>query len=180
MGLHVAGGPLRAEQHAEHVDVHDPVEVAQVVVQEAGHRAGDAGVVRHDVQAAEVLDGEVDQRLHLVGVGDVGLLERGDVAELAGERLPGVDVDVGDDDPRALLDEALARWRGRCRSPPPVTMATFPASSSAIVASLACGSSRDPIVPHRMRTDRLGHVDKYYDIKLNMSTIESQRGTGHE
>ena len=63
---------------------------------------------------------------------------------------------------------------------PPVTMATFPASSSDIVASLACGSSRDPIVPHRMHTDRLGHVDKYYDIELNMSTIESQRGTGHE
>ena len=27
----------------------------------------------------------------------------------------GVGVDVGDDDPRALLDEALDAWRGRCR-----------------------------------------------------------------
>jgi hypothetical protein len=31
-----------------------------------------------------------------------------------------------------------------------------------------------------MLADHLGHVDKYYDIELNMSTIESQRGTGHE
>ena len=76
-----------AEQDAEHVDVHHPGEVAQVVVQEAGHRAGDAGVVRHHVQPAEVLDGEVDERLHLVGVGDVGLLEGGGVAERGGQRL---------------------------------------------------------------------------------------------
>ena len=60
--------------------------------------------------------------------------------------------------------------------PPPVTMATLPASSSDIGASLACGSSRDPSVPHRMRTDRLGHVDKYYDIKVNQSTTEPRRG----
>ena len=40
----------------------------------------------HHVQAAEPLDGEVDERLHLVGVGDVGLLERGDVAERGGHR----------------------------------------------------------------------------------------------
>ena len=79
----------------------------EVVVQEADHRAGHAGVVGHHVQAAEALDGEVDQRLHLVGVGDVGLLERRDIAERRGERLAGVGVDVGDDDPRALLDEAL-------------------------------------------------------------------------
>ena len=104
-----------AEQHAEDVDVDHPVEVAEVVVQEAGHRAGDAGVVRHHVQPTEPLDGEVDQRLHLVGVGDVGLLERGGVAERGGQRLAGVGVDVGDDDPGALGDEALDAWPGRCR-----------------------------------------------------------------
>ena len=74
----------RAEQDAEDVDVHHPAEVAQVVVQEAGHRAGHAGVVRHHVQPAEPLDREVDEGLHLVGVGDVGLLEGGDVAERGG------------------------------------------------------------------------------------------------
>ena len=29
----------------------------------------DAGVVEHDVETAELLDGEVDGRLHVVGVG---------------------------------------------------------------------------------------------------------------
>ena len=50
-------------------------------------RAADAGVVEHDVEPAELLDREVDGGLHLVGVGDVGRLERGRVAELRRERL---------------------------------------------------------------------------------------------
>ena len=68
----------RAEEHAEEVDVDDPAEVAEVVVEEARHGAGDPGVVRHHVEPAEPLDGEVDEGLHLVGVGDVGLVEGAD------------------------------------------------------------------------------------------------------
>ena len=65
---------------------HHRVEVVEVVVEEATSATADAGVVAHDVQPAEPLDGEVDRGLHLVGVGDVGLLERGGVAELGGQR----------------------------------------------------------------------------------------------
>ena len=91
------------------------VEVGEVVVEEAAARAADPGVVAHDVEPAEALDREVDGRLHLVGVGDVGLLERGRVAELGGQRLAALGVDVGDDDPRAFGDEALDDRRGRGR-----------------------------------------------------------------
>ena len=65
------------------------------------------GVVAHDVEPAEALDREVDHGLDLVGVGDVGLLERGRRAELRRQRLAAVAVDVGDDDLRAFLDEQL-------------------------------------------------------------------------
>src|SRR5262249_39884273 len=54
-----------------------------------------------------VLDGEVDDRLHVVGVGDVGAMERGVAAEVGGHLLALLGVDVGDDDPRAFLDEQL-------------------------------------------------------------------------
>ena len=50
-------------------------------------RARDPGVVAHDVQAAELLDREVDGAWTCVGVGDVGLLERDRVAELRRQAL---------------------------------------------------------------------------------------------
>ncbi len=65
-------------------------------MQEAHHCAGDAGVVEHDVQAAEVRDREVDERLHLIGVAHVGLMECGRVAELPGQRIARLAIDVGD------------------------------------------------------------------------------------
>src|SRR5262249_18319020 len=45
--------------------------------------------------------------LHLVGVGDVGALERGRRRELGGERLARIGVDVGDDDAGPFLHEPL-------------------------------------------------------------------------
>ena len=68
------------------------------------------------MEPAEALDREVDERLHLVGVGDVGALERGRVAELGRQLLAALGVDVGDDDLRAFLDEQLDHRRGRARS----------------------------------------------------------------
>ena len=55
----------------------------------------------------QVVDGQRDGRRDLILVGHVGGDEAGDVAELLGGGLAGLDLDVGDDDPSALVDEAL-------------------------------------------------------------------------
>jgi len=78
---HVPRRPLAAGHHAEEVDGHDPLEVPQVVTEEAAGRSGDAGVVHHHVEPAEGGHREVDDRLELVGGGDVGALECGGLAE---------------------------------------------------------------------------------------------------
>ena len=67
------------------------------------------GVVEHDVEPAELLDREVDGRLHVVGVAHVGALERDRVTELRRQLLAAPFVDVGDDDLRAFGDEPLDR-----------------------------------------------------------------------
>ena len=113
---HVPGRALAADHHAEDVHGHDPVEVGEVVVEEALERTADAGVVAHDVQAAEALDREVDDGLDLVRVADVGLLERGRRPELLGERLAAVAVDVGDDDAARPPRRTARPWRAPTRS----------------------------------------------------------------
>src|SRR5690242_15349819 len=50
-------------------------------------------------------DGEVDKRLHLVEVADVGRVEGGGVTELGGDAFAGLGVDVGDDDASTLVDQ---------------------------------------------------------------------------
>ena len=107
---HVARRALAAEHHAEQVDAHHAMEIRQLVVEEARERrAGDAGIVEHHVQAAATLHGEVDQRLHLVGVRDVGALEQRPAAERGRECLPARLVEVRDHDLRALAHEELHR-----------------------------------------------------------------------
>ena len=86
--LHVPRRALGADDHAEEVDAHDAGEVLEVVGQEPLERAPDPRVVEHDVQAAELVDGEVDQCLHLVRIADVGLLEGGGLTD-ARRRPPG-------------------------------------------------------------------------------------------
>ena len=66
-------------------------------------------------EAAELLDGGVDQRLHLVGSLTSVALERGGVAEVGGHLLAALGVDVGDDDLRALGHEPLGGRPARCR-----------------------------------------------------------------
>ena len=104
---HAPRRPLRAEHDALEVDTDDGVEVGEVVVDEAVELAADPRVVEHDVEAAELLDREVDRRLHVVGVAHVDALERDRVAQLGGELLTASFVDVGDDDPCVLGDEPL-------------------------------------------------------------------------
>ena len=105
--LHVARRPLRAEDDTEQVDVHDPLEVVEIVGQESLESAADPGVVEHDVQPAEALDRDVDECLHLIGVAHVGSLERRPFAQRRGDGLALLDVDVGDDDARPFGDQQL-------------------------------------------------------------------------
>lgn len=69
--LQVGQGILGAVDRTPEVDVHQAVQDVEVdVVEERAHR--DAGVADHDVDAAEVLDGGVDEPLAVLGAGDVG------------------------------------------------------------------------------------------------------------
>ena len=56
-----------------------------------------------------MLDGEINGALHLVGIGDVRPLEPGGATECACQLLACVDVDIGDDDLGAFLNEELDR-----------------------------------------------------------------------
>ena len=76
-------------------------------MQEPLERAADAGVVEHDVEAAEAVDRVVDQLLHLLGVAHVGALEGGGLAELTGELAAVLLVDVGDHHLGPLRDQQL-------------------------------------------------------------------------
>ena len=80
-----------------------------------------------------VLDGEVDERLHLVGFGDVGALEDSVGAQCRGRRLAAGLVDVGDHDLGAFGDESLGAVPNPMPEEPPVTTATLPASSLVMV-----------------------------------------------
>ena len=59
------------------------------------------------MEAAEPLDGGVDQRLDLVGLAHVGPLEGGGVPQVGGHLLAPLGVDVADDDLSTLGHEAL-------------------------------------------------------------------------
>ena len=116
---------LGSDNHPEEVHVHDPGEVLKVVRQEPLQRASDARVVEHDVQTAEAIDREVDQRLHLVRIAHVGLLEGRRFADLVGQPLAALGIDIADHDlaPSATSSAAVAR---PIPPAPPVTIATFP------------------------------------------------------
>ena len=67
--------------HPEEVHAHDAGEILEVVGQEPLERAPDPGVVEHDVEPTEAVDGEVDQCLHLIRIAHIGLVEGGRVAD---------------------------------------------------------------------------------------------------
>ena len=68
--LHVPDGQLGELEHGADVDVHDPVEVFEVVVDE-WFADVNAGVVYQDVQAPSPLDRRGEQCLDIVRVADV-------------------------------------------------------------------------------------------------------------
>ncbi len=93
-------------------------------------------VVEHHVQPAEPLDREIDESLDLIGVGHVGLLVRNGVAERGSQRLARVPVvDVGDHDARSTSAAKRSTLARPMPLAPPVTIATFPASSPLILVS---------------------------------------------
>ena len=122
--LHVPRRALGADDHPEEVHVHDPREVLEVVRQEPLERAPDPGVVEHDVEAAEAVDGEVDQCLHLIRIAHIGLPEGGRITDGRGDLVTSVDVDIRNHDSRSLGHEQFGALPGRyprhrrSRSPP--------------------------------------------------------------
>ena len=89
--------------HAQDVDRHDTVEIGQIVVEESAvHGSGDTGVVHHDVQTAEFLDGSGHQCPDLFGIGDVRPPKESVRPQRCRQGLAFVGFDVGDDNPRAL------------------------------------------------------------------------------
>src|SRR5207244_9896411 len=82
-------------------------------------RRGDADVVEHDVEPAELLDGGCDRRLDGFLSGDVTLDGEGGAAgglDLAHGLLGPVELKVGADDTRALFCEAKGRRPANTRS----------------------------------------------------------------
>src|SRR5690606_3959852 len=73
-----------------------------------GGRPGDAGVVDQDVDAAELLEREVEQAIDRRVVGDVGR-DRRDLRQLAAQPVERRLVDVAGDDAGTRLDEGLQR-----------------------------------------------------------------------
>ena len=71
------------------------------------HLAGDPGVVDHDVQAAEALDGRGDEPGDLFGLRDVGGHEQRPIPVPVGQRLTALGVDVAERHGRTLGQEAL-------------------------------------------------------------------------
>ena len=89
-----------------------------------------AGVVAQDVQPTEARDGEIDQRLHLVGIGDVGALESAPCrrASRPPRSPPSASMSATTTEaPWAAKSSAVARPMPLAA---PVTMATLPVSRS--------------------------------------------------
>ena len=136
VGLHVPRRPLGAGDDPEQVDPQDRREVLEVIGQEPLERAADPGVVEHDVQSAEVLDGVVHDRLDLVEVAHVGLVEGRAVAERLGHHAAPSRRRCRRSRPARPRRPTSSPSPDRCRRRPPVTMATLPASSSVTIEKL--------------------------------------------
>ncbi len=105
LAAHVRDGGLAAQVDGGEVDLLDPLPGLQAGLQDGvvvGR--GDAGVVEGDVDAAVGVVRRLEQRLDLLGVGDVDLDE--EPADLVGGGFAAGFVDVGADDLRALGGEA--------------------------------------------------------------------------
>ena len=106
VGEHGRGGEAEHVEGADQVDPDDGLEGHEVVRPAA---AGDllsparAGAAHADAQPAAGLRGLLGRGLDLVLVADVGVHEGRAVAELVGQRLPALVVDVGDGHARAAV-----------------------------------------------------------------------------
>jgi hypothetical protein len=70
------------------------------------HFAGYSRVVDHHIESAQAFSCVLYDCAHIVGVGDVNMLVSGSRSALAGQFLPVVVVDVGDDHVCAGIDES--------------------------------------------------------------------------
>ena len=111
---HVPGRALAADHHAEEVDRHHPLEVGEVVVEEAARTSPPIPALLHITWSPPKRStAKSTTRLDLVGVGDVGRAgTRPRRRARAASASPPLGVDVGDDDLRALVHEPLDDRRG--------------------------------------------------------------------
>jgi hypothetical protein len=115
---HLRGREAQRVERPDQVDPDDDLEGLRLMRAALGDRAlgpADARAVDRDPQAVAVLGRRRDRRLDLVGLGHVGRDEAGGVAQLGGERLALLGVDVGDGDAGALGLQAAARRLAQAR-----------------------------------------------------------------
>ena len=98
---------LAAEQYSVQIDVYHAMEFGEVNVDESAERRSDSRVIEHDVQTAEVGNGEVDHILDIFRVRHVRLLECHGFSHLVGNGLAAFRVDVCNDYLGPFFDEAI-------------------------------------------------------------------------
>jgi hypothetical protein len=103
----MAGCALTAEQYPVQIDVHHPVELGEVKVDESAEGRSDSCVIEHDVQTAEVRHCEVDRALNIFRARHVCPLERYGLTHFVGNLLAAFSVEVSDDDLGPLFYEAI-------------------------------------------------------------------------
>lgn len=128
---------IRVRDEAGDIDGHDLVPGLLCLLQKRCGRRENAGVVERDVEAAELIDGRLNQRLRVVRVGHVGLDEDGLAAGRGDflDHLVGLLRHIADDHRRTAFRESLHRRRAggdedlgdtRKRTAPPVSGGTVP------------------------------------------------------
>ncbi len=103
---------LDAEEHRAEQNRKGTIPILDGGFFERADRAAEAGIVVHDVEAAEFLDRAIDGALDVLLAGDIGELENRVAAVLlaiAHRGLAAFLVEVGDDDGRALAREPDGR-----------------------------------------------------------------------
>ena len=99
--------PRSLQMHGDHL--------IELFLGHLAHRrvAGDSGVVDHDVQRAEPVDGRADQCIDVVAGCHIAAHRDGDLvtAELRGRGLRRLEIHVTEHYPGALDQRTAARWR---------------------------------------------------------------------
>jgi hypothetical protein len=106
---HDSSGVLDADEHTPQQDGHGPVIVIHGHLGDGSHDAHNAGVVHHDVEAAEPIDGKIDGARHISLVGNIEPHRDSRITKLARRHGRQVKLEVGHDHPSSFGDESASR-----------------------------------------------------------------------